>query len=297
MVNITDATDKYLTSRKIAECRPTTIDNYTVELRMFCEWSASQGVENVVRVSADCLRGYVAHLRTRRNRQSTATSWRILRRFLRWTWREYNLDGPRPWDNVEIPRVPYKQLNPVSPENVQALIDTCDSGTFLDLRDKAILEVLYSTGVRASELLGMSIHDVDWQRDAIRITHTKTYVERTVYLTKRAARTLHNYLRYRGSDHDMLWLTRSRTPMQYNTLRDVFRRRATMADLDSVPSAHSFRRAFGLACQRAGLDISITARLLGHADIATTMRYYVKYSDDDLRDSFHNAFSKEVCHE
>lgn len=176
--------------------------------------------------------------------------------------------------------VPEKILDPVSLEDVATLLKTCD-GSYVGVRDKAILLALLDTGARAGELIGFDLADLDRLSGTLIIRESKTGKGRAVYLGHRARRTMRAWLKARGARPGPLFQTTFNTRLCYQGLREVVRRRARMAGIDDPP-LHSFRRACGINLVRAGESVFAAQRILGHASLNTT-KQYVKLVAEDLR--------------
>ncbi len=159
------------------------------------------------------------------------------------------------------------------------MIGFCDQQSLLGSRDAAILLFLLDTGVRATECCNIDLSDIDRMMRSVVIKKGKGGKPRTLYLGKRARRFLRSYLKKRKDNCPALWITRFKTQLRYGGLKEILKRRAKDANIQS-PSAHDFRRAFALESLRNGIDVYSLQRLMGHADLQVLRRYLAQTNED-----------------
>jgi integrase/recombinase XerD len=138
---------------------------------------------------------------------------------------------------------------------------------------------LLDTGCRASEFVALDIGDVNMNTGAAIIRHGKGGKFRTAFMGASTRREVLRYLRHRTDDAGPLWVTMAGERLTYGGLRQVVSRRANAAGVP-VPSLHSFRRAFALACLRGGMDVYSLQKLMGHADLSVLRRYLAQNEAD-----------------
>jgi integrase/recombinase XerC/integrase/recombinase XerD len=205
--------------------------------------------------------------------------YRALKTFLYWWEEELEPEGwKNPIRRVKPPRLSVSPLEPVEMEDVKAMIASCD-GSFYGRRDKAILLSLLDTGARAHEFLAINMDDFDYKTGEILIREGKGSKFRTVFLRKKARRTVRAYLRERIDDSPAFWIIKEGERLSYWGLREIIRRHATKAGV-KTPTIHSFRRAFALNMLRAGVDIFSLQKLMGHADLQVLRRYLAQTTED-----------------
>lgn len=141
-------------------------------------------------------------------------------------------------------------------------------------RDRAILEVMYSTGCRVSELCGLKRRDVNWQEGTVHL-YGKGRKHRTSYLNARAIVALKAYLRTRGDDSDALIVSdrKPHGPIVKATVESVVKRIAATAGMKKKVSPHIIRHTTATVATNAGMPIEDVSKLLGHASVNTTMIY------------------------
>jgi integrase/recombinase XerD len=270
----------YLVDRQARGLSPQTIDYYSDELRKLQTYLEGRGIQHTEDVSADALRQYLLDLGARRSSGGVHCFYRAVRAFLRWAWMEYELAPPRPIAKVAAPRLSMQPLEPVSLDDVRAMLATCRGHSFTDDRDRAMLLALLDTGARAAEFLAIDLADVNLTTGTVIIRHGKADKWRATFLGSKAFRELLRYLRHRTDMPGPLWVTVNGTRPEYDGLRRVMCRRARMANVQT-PNIHSFRRAFCLGMLRGGADIVSLSRLMGHANLSLIMTY-AKQAHEDL---------------
>ncbi len=273
----------FILDRRARQLSPNTIKYYQTELNWFQDYLKARRIRLVDQIDADLIRRYLIDLAERRNPISVHASFRAIKAFF--TWFTAELDDPtwrNPMRKVEPPKINKDPLPGITPEHVQALIDACGRG-MLGERDKAIIYMLYDTGVRKSELVHLDFGDVDLRTGAIRIRSGKGNKDRTVFMGNRARRELIRYLRYRGElvPASPLWTTQTGERLTASGLRQLVRRRAEAAGIP-CPGLHDFRRAYAIQSLRNNIDLATLAKSMGHSTLEMTRRY-LDLVDDDLR--------------
>ena len=151
-------------------------------------------------------------------------------------------------------------------------------------KERAIIEILLSTGVRVAELSGMMIADIDKCNMAVNVRNGKGGKGRITYTTALALERLQEYLDCRKSSGDYLFYNKNNTPMQPGGIRFVLNTLGKRAGIDNV-HPHRFRRTFATTAYKKGLDIHEIQRLLGHANINTTIEY-INADDEIIKSSY-----------
>jgi integrase/recombinase XerD len=200
-----------------------------------------------------------------------------LRRFYRWALRESLIAADPTLRLVSAPRVPRFPLV-LSEAQVDALLQSPDASTPLGLRDRAMLELLYATGLRVSELVGLPLVGLSLSEGLVRAMG-KGAKERLVPLGEQAHDVLAHYLRearptlLAGATCDALFVTQRAAPMTRQMFWQLIRRYARRAGLAGRISPHGLRHAFATHLLNHGADLRVVQLLLGHADISTTQIY------------------------
>lgn len=186
--------------------------------------------------------------------------------------------GDDPSAYVQAPKQARHLPQSLSEADVEALLEAADTTTTLGLRDRCMLEVLYATGLRVTELIGLRLSEINSRQGVVRITG-KGDKERLVPLGEEALDWLQRYLQHsrpeliRGQSLDTVFLSTRGTQMTRQTFWHRIKALALAAGLPAELSPHTLRHAFATHLLNHGADLRALQMLLGHADIATTQIY------------------------
>jgi integrase/recombinase XerD len=252
-----------------------TLAAYRRDLTHFSGWLAGRrgGLTGAGR--ADVL-GYLAELASSPPR-TVARRLSALRRFYGWQVREGRV-GRDPCERVSSPRLGRPLPGTLSESEVEALLQAPDTAGALGLRDRAMLEVLYATGLRVSELVGLTGTEVDLRQGLVRVTG-KGGKQRLVPLGEEAVDWVERYLRSARSQilgsrpSEALFPTRRAAPMTRQAFWQLVKRYACQAGVTRTVSPHTLRHAFATHLLNHGADLRVVQMLLGHSDISTTQIY------------------------
>jgi integrase/recombinase XerD len=209
--------------------------------------------------------------------RSVARAVHGVRGFFRFAVREGRLEGD-PLENLKAPRAFQALPHFLSPAQVEALLAAPDTATPLGLRDRAILEVMYATGLRASELTGLESANVDLQVGLVKV-FGKGRKERLVPLGRVAGRWVERYLsEVRGrlvkkGRLPVLFLSQRGSKLSRMGLWGLVRRHAVAAGVERILTPHVLRHSFASHLLERGADLRSLQAMLGHADISTTQIY------------------------
>ncbi len=200
-----------------------------------------------------------------------------LRLFYAYLLREKIIDVD-PVALIEAPKRGRSLPKSLTEEDVESLLMAPDTTTLLGLRDRVLFEVLYATGLRVSELIGLSLIQVNLLQGVIRVTG-KGNKERLVPLGEEAISWLENYLAntraglLKGQVSDALFVTKRGAAMTRQAFWYLIKRYALQADIASTISPHTLRHAFATHLLNHGADLRVVQMLLGHSDLSTTQIY------------------------
>jgi len=200
-----------------------------------------------------------------------------VRRFYRFLMRE-GIIAEDPTLRIDSPRLPRRLPDSLTEEEVEALLTAPDITVPLELRDKAMLEILYGCGLRVSELTGLRVDQVNVRQGVIRITG-KGDKERLVPLGEEAVDWLLRYMRearaelLRGRPCDALFPGNRAAAMTRQTFWHRIRHYAVRAGIHKHLSPHTLRHAFATHLLNHGADLRVVQMLLGHSDLSTTQIY------------------------
>ncbi|MGZ9030163.1 MAG: site-specific tyrosine recombinase XerD [Burkholderiaceae bacterium] len=201
----------------------------------------------------------------------------VLRRFYRWAVRESQV-GQDPTLRLKGAKVPPRFPKTLSETQVESLLAAPDVATPLGLRDRAMLELLYATGLRVSELVTLTMLNVSLQEGLVRVIG-KGSKERIVPLGEEARRWIERYLKegrpaiLDGRVADAIFVTQRGGGMTRQMFWVLIKRYAVRGGIDGPLSPHGLRHAFATHLLNHGADLRVVQLLLGHADISTTQIY------------------------
>lgn len=276
--------EAFLIDRQATGLSRHTLKFYRQFLSPFIAYCDANSLRIIQDISADYLRRYFLAFSENHNPGGVHAAYRTLRAFFRWLMNEEIM--PPAWKNpmlkVKPPRVANGPLEPVSIEDIRALVKTCRRGVFTGDRDRAIFLFLLDTGVRAHELCNTTTEDADLNTGSVMIRFGKGGKTRMVFIGRNTRRSLRSYLRMRHDNSPALFVSTSGDRLTYDGLRLLLDRRSKLANLVNKPTLHDFRRAFALNMLRNGADIFALQRLMGHSDLQI-MRRYLAQKDEDNR--------------
>ena len=256
-----------------------TIDAYRRDLRLFAQWLATRR-STLASATETEVTGYLAYLHTRTARPRASTQARLIssfRRLYAWLVRERRIAAD-PTFRLEPPKRPPRLPKVLTEMDVEALLAAPDIATTLGLRDRAMLEMLYATGLRVSELVRLKTIEVSLDTGVVRVLG-KGSKERLVPLGEEAVAWLARYtaearpVLARGAVSDYVFLTGHAEPMTRQAFWYLVKRHATRAIPGRALSPHTLRHAFATHLINHGADLRVVQLLLGHADISTTQIY------------------------
>jgi integrase/recombinase XerD len=266
---------------------------YQHELLRLQAWAAQRGAGLLELRQAD-VSAFIQWLSTQGLKaRSVARAVHALRGFYRFGLREGRLERD-PMENLRAPRAPRPLPRYLTGPQVEALLGAPDVATPVGLRDRAILEVLYATGLRASELIRLRPEDLDLALGLVK-AFGKGRKERLVPLGSEAQLWVERYLREarpglaRGAGARELFLSRRARRLARPTLWVLVRKHARAAGLAHVLTPHVLRHSFATHLLEHGADLRSLQVMLGHADISST-QIYTHVSRERLRriyDQFH----------
>lgn len=271
---------------------PRTITAYASDLAGFRDWAAREGVHPL---DADHrrLRRYLAELdRARYARRTVARRLASVRAFYRYLVTRGYLTGS-PAAVLSAPRIP-KRLPDVAPEPfLDELLSLPDVSTPQGLRDRAILELLYASGVRVSELTGLDLGDVDTASGTVRVMG-KGARERIVPIHRLAVNQIAAYTRDgrpfldKGAGENALFLNRLGTRLTPSGVRRMLDRHLASIAQSRHLTPHDLRHSFATHLLEGGADLRTVQELLGHVALATT-QIYTHVSTKHLREVHRGA--------
>jgi integrase/recombinase XerD len=255
-----------------------TLASYARDLKLFGRWLERARAASLVEARRDDVEAYLAYRVTAGMKpRSGARLVASLRRFYRMLMRDARI-GEDPTRLLESPKLPRPLPKTLSEAEVEQLLDVAEDGTPETARDKAMLETLYATGMRVTELVTLPLLALSLNDGVVRVTG-KGGKERLVPLGEAAIEALRRYLGeartllLSGRPCAVLFVTARGAGMTRQAFWHLIRRRARAAGMTKPISPHVMRHAFATHLLNHGADLRVVQMLLGHADLSTTQIY------------------------
>jgi integrase/recombinase XerD len=255
-----------------------TLDSYRSDLSRLAAWLAENRHGPLLLAGETALIGFIARLSREKRATSQSRYLSSLRRFYRWQLARGRILAD-PTLKLANPVRPSRLPKVMSEAQVESLLAAPDIGTPLGLRDRAMLETLYATGLRVSELVNLKLHEVGFNEGVVRVLG-KGSKERLVPLGELALDWMGRYLLearpeiLKGQQSDALFVTSRGGAMTRQMFWTLVKRHAGATDIKPERlSPHVLRHAFATHLLNHGADLRVVQLLLGHADISTTQIY------------------------
>ena len=253
-----------------------TLVSYRRDLVKVAVWLAHRELSLFTATHADLL-AFLAQHAPRMKATSTSRLLSSLRRFYQYAVRQGTIQAD-PSLKIERPKLPRGLPKSLTEAEVEALLGAPDANTSLGLRDRAMLEMLYASGLRVSELVNSKLNAVSLDMGVVRVMG-KGSKERLVPLGEEALDSLKRYLStaraalLKGKQTDALFVTARGAAMTRQMFWHLIKRYALRAGVQKALSPHTLRHAFATHLLNHGADLRVVQMLLGHADISTTQIY------------------------
>lgn len=265
---------------------PETLRTQTQCIARFIQWVEAAGIGDCAEVSPRAVEAYQRHLNQYRKRDgqplsigAQLVSLAALKAWFKWMVRERDLpSNPAGW--IRLPRLPANLPAAIlGLPTIEALLSLADTGTPTGLRDRALFELLYATGLRRMELANLALEDIDLSEGVVMVRHGKGRKDRLLPVGQRACRWIGAWLdRARPSLRTQasgaaLFIDEFGRPLSSRYLGDLTRRYLDAAGVRARGSCHLFRHAMATHMLDNGADIRHIQAMLGHARLETTQIY------------------------
>ena len=256
-----------------------TLDGYRRDVTQFAAWLASDAGGGLLAAGPGDVHRHLAWQVGEKGAKPRTTGRLVsaLKRFYRFALAE-GLRHDDPSADIEAPKLPRSLPKSLSEAEVDSLLAAPDAGTDLGLRDKAMLETLYASGLRVSELVGLKVQQVSLDMGVVRVLG-KGAKERLTPLGEQALDWIQRYQRLARPEilgarkSDALFVTGRGGPMTRQAFWGLVKRYSARAGIRQPISPHTLRHAFATHLINHGADLRVVQLLLGHADISTTQIY------------------------
>jgi len=265
-----------------------TLRNYRIDLEQFFAFLSSERQKKDQKqnktgrdiITTQDIKAYIGYLYGRLKRTSISRKLSALRSFFLFLEKN-GMISENPSCNISSPKLNKYLPNYMSVDEIFRVLENADTDTWLKQRNIAILELLYSCGIRVSELHSLDIQDIDFDQRLIKVTG-KGKKQRILPVGKKAINAVNRYLRASVETRNRYHLHPVRSPLFINqrgkrlsvrSIERITKQYAVKSGLTSEISPHSFRHSFATHLLDGGADIRSVQELLGHASLSTTQRY------------------------
>lgn len=274
-----------------------TIEEYTQDLQLFFDYLQPLLDDGLTLqgIDARTVREFLAYLRQKKNYTAAALNRKIacLKGYFRFLEAEGHL-AASPMQRLSSAKEGRLLPKVMSEQEVHRLLEQPapeQQSEEFAARDQAMLELLYSAGIRLSELVGLNLQDVDWEKLQLRVTG-KGNKQRFVFLTATAAAALRSYLQLRSQPSDALFLNRFGQRISNRAVQLLFKKRKDAAQLQRKASPHTMRHSFATHMLEGGSDLVTIKELLGHESLQTT-QVYTNISRRKMREVYDQSHPRQ----
>lgn len=255
-----------------------TVQSYRLDLTALCDWLDKNDL-SLETLDAVDLQGFLGErLEKGYKATSTARMLSAMRKLFQYLYREkYRVDDPSAV--LSSPKLPSRLPKYLTEQQVSDLLNTPNVEVPLELRDKAMLELLYATGLRVTELVSLTIENMSVQQGVVRVIG-KGNKERIMPMGEEAAYWVRQFMLYgrpvllNGQSSDVVFPSQRAQQMTRQTFWHRVKHYAILADIDAdALSPHVLRHAFATHLVNHGADLRVVQMLLGHTDLSTTQIY------------------------
>lgn len=295
MANLDELTDRYFDHLLIEKgLSKNTLASYALDIRCFLDFLNENGISNIAAADTTMILKHLIHLRdTGLGARSRARHLVTIRGFYRYLAQEKILDHD-PARLVDLPKTGLKLPDVLSVLEIEALLRTPDMTKPIGVRNAAMLELLYATGVRVSELVNLKLTDIYLEAGFIRV-FGKGSKERVIPMGIPAQKSIQHYLEtargllLKQYQSTYLFVARAGKPMTRQGFWKLLRKHASLAGITKKITPHSLRHSFASHLLEGGADLRAVQMMLGHVDISTT-QIYTHVARDHLKkmhDKYH----------
>ena len=265
---------------------PRTVDNRELYLRYFIQWCDERGLTRPQEITRPILERYQRHLFLHRKKDGQPLSTRSqgtrivpIRAWFKWLTKNNHILY-NPASDLELPRQEHRLPRHIlTSDEAERVLNVPDAKTAMGVRDRAMLETFYSTGMRRMELIGLGVFDIDFERGTVMVRQGKGKRDRMIPIGERALAWIAAYrdaVRPQmalAQDDGVLFLTNQGEAFTPNRLTQMVRDTINAAGIHKKGSCHLFRHTMATLMLENGADIRFIQAMLGHAELSTTQIY------------------------
>ncbi|RLA06331.1 MAG: site-specific tyrosine recombinase XerD [Gammaproteobacteria bacterium] len=273
-----------------------TLDAYKNDLEKFYQYLLQKSIKSLLDAQKTDIQGYLSYRFVKKyNATSTARMLSSLRRFYSYALKN-NLSDYNPTVLISFPKTGQYLPETINEQQTEDLIKAPNTNDLLGFRDRVMLELIYASGLRVSELVDLKVHQIDIKQGVIKVIG-KGDKERLVPIGDEARSWLQEYsltireqilIKQQGFD-DYLFVTKRGTKMTRQAFWYIIKKYAIIAKIDKKISPHTLRHAFATHLLNHGADLRVVQMLLGHSSLSTTQIYthIAQHRLQELHQKFH----------
>ena len=271
-----------------------TIDAYSRDLKNYVHYLELKGLKSVKGIKQKHIRGFIRELADiHLSASSIARVFSSIRSYHSFLNAEHWMEN-NPSQLLEAPKLPRKLPEVLTVQEVDDILDAIDESSALAMRDLALLEILYSAGLRVSEACNLNLTGLLLDSEMIRV-FGKGSKERLVPIGKSAMQRLDDYLHFdrpelarKRETKGIVFLSQNGRPLTRMTVYNILKKWSLAADITKKISPHTFRHSFATHLLEGGADLRAVQEMLGHADISSTQIY--THLDKEYLKEVHRTF-------
>jgi integrase/recombinase XerD len=297
--------ERYRQQLEILNFSPRTVIGRLVHLRRFAGFLQQQNISEVTAIASGTLADHqrdLFYLPTSRGTARSVSYQNQAMHALRSFFRFLKTEGYVAQDAAEslpLARTPHVLPRTIlTPEEARKVIETPDTSCLLGYRDRTILETLYATGIRKSELMNLTVADVNLEDGVLRINGGKFNKDRVVPLTRLACSFLETYLKairpalLQGRVSDRVFISQRAAPLSKNALGELVEKYARIAGVNKHVTCHIWRHSCATHLVKNKASLRHVQEMLGHRDLSTTERY-LHLTIADLKEAHRQCHPRE----
>lgn len=280
-----------------------TVRSYASDLQQFIQWLSSEKLldsQDWNGVTHLMIRGFLSYLVQKNyEHRSVLRKLSTLKAFFKWMERA-ELVASNPAAKVLSPKSPRPLPDVLEPSEVETMLALTNNDSAFAARDKALLEVMYATGMRVAEAAALALPEINWPAGEIRVTSGKGNKERIVLLGRYAREALERYVgkargellaRRRNKEEyttNSVWINSRGMPLSAHAIYTLVQDYAQRAGIMKHVSPHTLRHSFATHLLQNGADLRVVQELLGHQSLSST-QIYTRISAAHLKEAYVNA--------
>jgi len=277
---------RYFESLLLRNYSPETVKKHRLQLNDFIHWCADRDLTQPARITRHLIQNYQRHMLRQIDKRGKPFSFRnqysrvcSIRCWFKWLAKNEHIPH-NPASELDLPKLPQRLPKHVlNQAEAEAILSQPDVTQLLGLRDRAILETFYSTGMRRMELVRLETHDLDAERGVVTIRQGKNKKDRVIPIGKRALVWIEKYLTevrpkfLVDFTSSWLFLTSKGNEFSCSSMSLLVRKYVDSAAIGKTGSCHMFRHTMATLMLEGGADVRFIQEMLGHTNLETTQVY------------------------